>query len=79
MLGTIAVKGKPAPIQAGKRWPVERTHSWMNGPGMTRSLPSNGRHRSHRRARCATGCAGSSDELVEDQIDQKPDEESHTA
>jgi hypothetical protein len=27
----IAVKGRPAPIQAGKRWPVERTHSWMNG------------------------------------------------
>jgi hypothetical protein len=23
----IAVKGTPAPIQAGKRWPVERTHS----------------------------------------------------
>ncbi len=27
----IAFKGVPAPIQAGKRWPVERTHSWMNG------------------------------------------------
>jgi hypothetical protein len=27
----IAVKGQPAPIQAGHRWPVERTHSWMNG------------------------------------------------
>jgi hypothetical protein len=27
----IATKGKPAPIQATKRWPVERTHSWMNG------------------------------------------------
>jgi hypothetical protein len=23
----IAVKGVPAPIQAGRRWPVERTHS----------------------------------------------------
>lgn len=22
----IAVKGEPAPIQAGKRWPVERLH-----------------------------------------------------
>jgi len=32
----IAVKGKPAPIQAGKRWPVERTHSWMNGYGKLR-------------------------------------------
>ena len=27
----IAVKGQPAPIQAGHRWPVERTHSWLNG------------------------------------------------
>jgi hypothetical protein len=25
------LKGVPAPIQAGKRWPVDRTHSWMNG------------------------------------------------
>jgi len=32
----IAVKGRPAPIQAGKRWPVERTHSWMNGYGKLR-------------------------------------------
>ena len=23
-------KGVPAPIQAGKRWVIERTHSWMN-------------------------------------------------
>jgi hypothetical protein len=30
------VKGVPAPIQAGKRWPVERTHSWMNGYGKLR-------------------------------------------
>lgn len=26
----VAVKGKPAPIQAGKRWVVERTNSWHN-------------------------------------------------
>ena len=32
----IAVKGQPAPIQAGKRWPVERLHSWMNGYGKLR-------------------------------------------
>ena len=32
----IAVKGVPAPIQVGKRWPVERTHSWMNGFGKLR-------------------------------------------
>ncbi len=32
----IATKGTPAPIQVGKRWPVERTHSWMNGYGKLR-------------------------------------------
>ena len=32
----IALKGEPAPIQAGKRWPVERLHSWMNGFGKLR-------------------------------------------
>ena len=32
----IAAKGTPAPIQAGKRWPVERCHSWMNGYGKLR-------------------------------------------
>jgi hypothetical protein len=36
--GEIAVKGKPAPIQAGRRWPVERTHSWMNGYGKLRRV-----------------------------------------
>jgi hypothetical protein len=34
--GEIAVKGVPAPIQAGLRWPVERLHSWMNGYGKLR-------------------------------------------
>jgi hypothetical protein len=32
----IARKGIPAPIQAGTRWAVERTHSWMNGYGKLR-------------------------------------------
>ncbi|WP_406363901.1 IS5 family transposase [Streptomyces sp. NBC_01579] len=32
----IARKGMPAPIQAGKRWVVERTHSWMNDYGKLR-------------------------------------------
>ncbi|WP_328382990.1 IS5 family transposase [Streptomyces sp. NBC_00400] len=32
----IACKGVPAPIQAGKRWVVERTHSWMNDYGKLR-------------------------------------------
>ncbi len=34
----IATKGAPAPIQVGKRWPVERTHSWTNGYGKLRRL-----------------------------------------
>jgi hypothetical protein len=32
----IAVKGQPAPIRAGHRWPVQRTHSWLNGYGKLR-------------------------------------------
>ena len=32
----IALKGEPAPIQAGRRWPVERLHAWMNGFGKLR-------------------------------------------
>ena len=32
----IARKPIPAPIQAGKRWAVEHTHSWMNGYGKIR-------------------------------------------
>jgi transposase len=28
--GAIATKGKPAPIQAGQRWVVERTNAWHN-------------------------------------------------
>ena len=34
--GEISRKGVPAPIQVGKRWVVERTHSWMNGYGKLR-------------------------------------------
>jgi hypothetical protein len=26
----------PAPVQAGKRWVVERSHAWMNGFGKLR-------------------------------------------
>ena len=32
----IARKGVPAPLQAGVRWVVERTHAWMNGYGKVR-------------------------------------------
>ena len=28
--GAISEKGKPAPLQAGRRWVVERTNSWHN-------------------------------------------------
>ena len=34
--GEIARKGIPAPVQAGKRWVVERCHAWMNGYGKLR-------------------------------------------
>jgi transposase len=30
LTGRIARKGLPAPVQATKRWPVERTHAWHN-------------------------------------------------
>jgi transposase len=32
----ITRKGVPAPVQAGRRWVVERTHAWMNGYGKLR-------------------------------------------
>ena len=34
--GQIARKGVPAPVHAGTRWVVERTHAWMNGYGKLR-------------------------------------------
>jgi IS5 family transposase len=34
--GDIASRGTPAPIQVGKRWVVERTHSWLNDFGKIR-------------------------------------------
>ena len=30
LVGMISVKGKPAPLQATKRWVIERTNSWSN-------------------------------------------------
>lgn len=36
LTGVIARKGKPAPLQVGQRWVVERTHAWMNGYGKLR-------------------------------------------
>ena len=34
--GEIARKGVPAPVQAGKRWVIERLHGWMNNYGKLR-------------------------------------------
>jgi transposase len=36
LLGQIAHRGTPAPIQIGKRWVVERTNSWLNDFGRLR-------------------------------------------
>jgi transposase len=36
MAGEIATRGKPVPIQASRRWPVERTHAWANQYGKLR-------------------------------------------
>jgi len=36
LTGEIARTGVPAPLQAGQRWVVERTQSWMNGYGKLR-------------------------------------------
>lgn len=36
LVGVIARKGIPAPLQVGRRWVVERTQSWMNGYGKLR-------------------------------------------
>jgi hypothetical protein len=39
MAGAIATRGKPAPVQASRRWPVERTHAWGNQYGKLRWCP----------------------------------------
>jgi transposase len=36
MAGQIATRSVSAPIQAGQRWPVERTHAWANQYGKLR-------------------------------------------
>ena len=36
MAGQIATRGLPAPIQAGHRWVIERTHAWGNQYGKLR-------------------------------------------
>jgi hypothetical protein len=39
-VGQIATRGVPAPIQAGRRWVIERTHAWGNQDGKRRCAPS---------------------------------------
>ncbi len=36
MVGQIAARRQPAPIQAGRRWVIERTHAWANQYGKLR-------------------------------------------
>jgi transposase len=36
MVGQIAARGLPAPIQVGRRWVIERTHPWVNQYGKLR-------------------------------------------
>jgi transposase len=36
MVGQIANRGLPAPIQVGRRWVIERTHAWANQYGKLR-------------------------------------------
>ena len=36
MVGQIATRGIPAPIQTGRRWVIERTHAWGNQYGKLR-------------------------------------------
>ena len=36
MAGQMATRGIPAPIQAGRRWVIERTHAWGNQYGKLR-------------------------------------------
>ena len=36
MVGQIATRGLPAPIQADRRWVIERTHAWSNQYGTLR-------------------------------------------
>jgi transposase len=36
MVGQIAARGVPAPVQVGRRWVIERTHAWSNQYGKLR-------------------------------------------
>jgi hypothetical protein len=36
MAGQIATRGRPAPLQVGRRWVIERSHAWLNTFGKLR-------------------------------------------
>jgi hypothetical protein len=36
VVGQIAARAVVAPVQVGRRWPVERTHAWANQYGKLR-------------------------------------------
>ena len=40
MAGQIATRGLPAPIQAGHRWVIERTHAWATSTASCAGAPS---------------------------------------
>jgi IS5 family transposase len=40
MLGEVATRGMPAPIQASRRWSVERTHAWATSTASCAGAPS---------------------------------------
>jgi hypothetical protein len=40
MVGQIATRGLPAPIQAGHRWVIERTHAWATSTASCAGAPS---------------------------------------
>jgi Transposase DDE domain len=40
MVGQIAARGVPAPIQVGRRWVIERTHAWGNQSASCAGAPS---------------------------------------
>ena len=48
MVGEIAHRGEPAPIQVGRRWVVERANSWLNDFGKLRRC-------TERRRQCIDG------------------------
>jgi hypothetical protein len=40
MVAEIATRGLPAPIQAGRRWVIERTHAWATSTASCAGAPS---------------------------------------